>query len=725
VNAVTGVLFLAVFGAMLAEARRASRNERTQRNLGGVEPKGDVYPWMRVAYPAAFLAMFAEGVARGAPPLAVWLAGGVILALAKLLKWWAIVSLGSSWTFRVIVVPGKALVTTGPYRVLRHPNYVAVVGELAGVAIATGAVFTGPVALVIFGALLMKRMTVEERMFGLRGVDAGAASWPPVVIAAALGAAFFVWIAGVRMIDPREIGWLMRSDWQQHFLGWHLFRHEPWHLPPGRIAGEFFPIGTSVALTDSVPLLAFPLKLVSALLPDPFQYLGLWLVVCFALQGAAGALLIGCWTESVVLRVIGGSLFVLAPILLDRVGHVALCAHWLLLVAFWMYFRRDRSAVALRILQWAALVLVAAFVQPYLWLMVIALSLAAAIRFRADGAYGVRDVALHLLSATGISVAAAWGLGWLLLKNAEERRAGGLGYYSMNMLGPFASNGWSAIIPGIPIFEGQSYEGFNYLGAGTFMLVCSAAVLLARRPPTRATVRAALPLAVVCALLALASLSHRVTMAQVVVADVGLPPWLDTVWSTFRSTGRLFWPAGYLVTMAAIATVVKRATPGPAVALLTAAVALQAFDSHGRYLADRATRSDPAWYAWADPTSDREWDTLARQRHHLVELPTEACGQEPVPYAKLLYFAAAHGLTVNTGSAGRFNLPALSAACAESMRTAAAGDLDRDTIYVVASRTAEPLRSVRQPLVCWPLAGAIGCVVDVDAAPVAPPTSKD
>ena len=157
------VLAAITFGALLVEARRASRNERAQRSRGGVEPADDVYKIMRVAYPVAFLAMFAEGAARGAPSAAMLLAGAAVFAAAKILKWWAILSLGPFWTFRVIVVPGVPLIVRGPYRWLRHPNYVAVIGELIGVAAFTGATVSGSVALVAFGALLIKRIAVEER----------------------------------------------------------------------------------------------------------------------------------------------------------------------------------------------------------------------------------------------------------------------------------------------------------------------------------------------------------------------------------------------------------------------------------------------------------------------------------------------------------------------------------------------------------------------------------
>jgi methyltransferase len=169
---VLALLMIVVFVPMLIEARRAAHNERAQRRRGGIEPAGDVYSIMRVAYPVAFLVMIGEALWRlaqgaAAPDVRLVVFGLVVFAAAKALKWWAILALGPAWTFRVIVVPGAAQVAGGPYAFLRHPNYVAVVLELAGIALASGARITGPLATLAFGVLMMRRITVEER--ALRG----------------------------------------------------------------------------------------------------------------------------------------------------------------------------------------------------------------------------------------------------------------------------------------------------------------------------------------------------------------------------------------------------------------------------------------------------------------------------------------------------------------------------------------------------------------------------
>ena len=158
----TAFLLVLIFAPMLIEARRAAHNERAQRARGGVEPRGDVYRLMAVAYPVAFLAMVVEGAIRGGPPPLVFAEGLAVFGAAKALKWWAIRSLGESWTFRVIVVPGGARVAAGPYRYLRHPNYVAVAGELVGAALMAGALIAGPLGATVFMALMLRRIAVEN-----------------------------------------------------------------------------------------------------------------------------------------------------------------------------------------------------------------------------------------------------------------------------------------------------------------------------------------------------------------------------------------------------------------------------------------------------------------------------------------------------------------------------------------------------------------------------------
>jgi hypothetical protein len=538
-----------------------------------------------------------------------------------------------------------------------------------------------------------------------RAVPATAA-----VIVALIASAFFIWIAGLRVMNPREIGWLKETDWQWHFLGWHLFRREAWHFPPGRIVGEFFPVGTALVFTDSLPLVAFLLKPISPLLPDVFQYLGIWLLVCYALQGICAALVIGRWTDSLYSVVAGATLVVLSPVLLNRVVHVALCSHWLLLLGFFLYFRNPTSTPRAATTSWTLLALIASLIHPYLCLMVIGLAVACAASEITSTGSTWRSAALLVLCAGAASVAGAWAAGWFTVGGAD-RSAEGFGVLSMNVLGPLAANGWSDVIPNIPVLQPQGFEGFNYLGAGAIALIAVAGLECARRPPGRRTLSAIAPLAVICATLAAYSLSNRLVFGSRVVAVIPLAPWVEALLGATRATGRFFWPAGYLVLLLAIAVIVRRYPSRWAGALLSAAVLLQGYDLHAQYQRDRAVRSNAAWYTWKDLSADPRWTAEAKGRRHIALVLPEECGPAAAPYWPLGVFAGRYGMTLNAGHAARLKLAAVVSACGRLDAGIAAGDTDPETIYVVHPSRIERFRSAaKSPLRCWPFEEASVCV---------------
>ena len=151
-----------VYALMVAELTRSRRNDAVLRAGGATEPAGDVYRQMQWAYPGVFLVMAVEGFIAGAPPPAVTSSGIVLFIAAKALKYWAITSLGERWTFRVLVPPTGSLVARGPYAFMRHPNYIAVLGEIVAVALMVGARVTGPLSFFFFGELIRRRIRVEN-----------------------------------------------------------------------------------------------------------------------------------------------------------------------------------------------------------------------------------------------------------------------------------------------------------------------------------------------------------------------------------------------------------------------------------------------------------------------------------------------------------------------------------------------------------------------------------
>ena len=163
------VLLIAV--QRLGELWLARRNTRRLRALGGVEHGAGHYPLIVALHTGWLLALF-FGIPAGAVP-DPWLLGLFLLLQAG--RIWVVASLGGRWTTRIIVVPGQPLVSRGPYRVLKHPNYAIVALEILVLPLAFGAWGLALAFGLANAALLAVRIRAEERALSRAREDLGAA----------------------------------------------------------------------------------------------------------------------------------------------------------------------------------------------------------------------------------------------------------------------------------------------------------------------------------------------------------------------------------------------------------------------------------------------------------------------------------------------------------------------------------------------------------------------
>jgi len=151
----------------LVELVVSTRNARRMLAAGGVEAGRGHYPAMVLFHAAFLVACAAEPLLWPRPwPMAVSAAALAAALLAQGLRWWAVAALRGRWTTRIVVPPGAAPVTGGPYRFLAHPNYVAVAVELLAVPLIGGALLTAAAATLGNAALLARRIPAEERALG-------------------------------------------------------------------------------------------------------------------------------------------------------------------------------------------------------------------------------------------------------------------------------------------------------------------------------------------------------------------------------------------------------------------------------------------------------------------------------------------------------------------------------------------------------------------------------
>jgi len=168
------LLLAAIAAERGVELVLSRRNARLALVRGGIESGQRHYRVMVVVHALFLASCAAESLIRRGQPssgaVAAFAIGGTIAAQA--LRYWTVRALGRRWNTRVIVVPGESPVTSGPFRHIRHPNYLAVVIDLACLPMIRGLWVTAIVFSIANAALLCVRIPTEERALGAPYADA-------------------------------------------------------------------------------------------------------------------------------------------------------------------------------------------------------------------------------------------------------------------------------------------------------------------------------------------------------------------------------------------------------------------------------------------------------------------------------------------------------------------------------------------------------------------------
>lgn len=503
-----------------------------------------------------------------------------------------------------------------------------------------------------------------------------------------LGALFFLWLYGTSILNPAETGWMLHGDPAQHYLGWEFFRREPWSLPLGRIENFGAPLATSIVFTDSIPLLAIPLKLLNPWLPETFQYFGAWMLLCHALTGWFAWRIFSRLGLGAAASACGTLLMLLMPVMMLRAyGHESLMAQWLILAAL------DRYLAGWSGRGWLVLVLLAAAVHAYLLAMLLAIFCAAWLRAVAiDRTLSLPQGSAR--AALGVLLLAGWmALIGYFVAAPQQLAAEGYGHYSANLLtwfdpmdwrafllhygrDPAGKGEWSRFLPALGQSTVGQYEGFAYLGAGVLLLAVAAMALALwrrQRPP-----RFMAPLLMVALALFVAALSNRIGLGGRELFVVPLPDAVLGALAVFRASGRFVWPLTYLLVIAAVAGVARNLPARAAVPLLALAVIVQALDLSGKLREFRHTFHQPA--AYHNPLSDPLWAHAAQRYRRIVVYPAEVTGGDWIPFARL---AALSGAAVNVSNVARADEQAQLGAVVALKAEITTGALRPDTLYIL------------------------------------------
>ena len=485
----------------------------------------------------------------------------------------------------------------------------------------------------------------------------------------ALTALYIHWLFPAGFIEGTHPYWgAQNQDITQYLAGFEAYFREPWHWPLWRIESLNWPFGTLTTFVDAIPLYAAILKALAPQSwsdPNPFGY---WVALCLLLQ-ATGAWWIlreaqvRSWVALLSLTI----LLITFPAWLYRMGHISLLSHWLIVFAFALILRGERTN-RFPAWAWTALLICALFINIYLFCMVALLCAAPALHRActkplAPFLYWV----LATAAFTGLCI---WAFMWPL-PAATGQVDFGFGIYSLNLLSLFVGGRWFSHIPNAFSPE-QHFEGFNYLGFGLMLLIATAALiclwqrLLRNQSKVRPiqNTNLAAPrhhpsnhrfLVLILVLMCAYAFSNRIYWGDQLILEWAVPSWAQGITGQLRASGRFFWPVGYALIIYSVIFIARTVSPQKSALIFTIVLALQIWDLDPHF--DRLRRITPG----ANPSiiDFKEWQSLIPQESTtLYFFPKMKCAQHSQAIDTLLpvmRFASHTQRALNTGYLARYN----------------------------------------------------------------------
>ncbi len=502
-----------------------------------------------------------------------------------------------------------------------------------------------------------------------------------------IATAAFVYFTGGAILNPTNVKWLYWGDPATSYLGWQFFRDTAlFQFPLGATPNYGVGFATSIMYTDSLPIIAIPLKFVSPLLPDQFQYFGAWIYTSFFLQGYFAWKLLKRSIESPLIRVIASALFLIAPIFLYRLvhegsGHVGLFGQFLVLWAINLHFAQGAIRkswfllIALSILTFVGLFPIVFFI----------FFLSQAFKFFWKARDARLTILLHFFGAVAFSLFLLWVSGGF---SVSDTRSGGLGVYRSSLTSlidsvPFGNFHWSGVMPNISDFAG-SQEGFAFLGLAGLLLLPFSFITFTRSigfDEHRSVL-------VISLILAVVALSNKVSIANHELFSYSIPSVLSPIFDTLRSSGRFTWPLVYVLLLEGLRGLYiplkSRIPKNGLIALFAALLLLQLIDMRpaSSEIRERFTES-----GFTASLTDPKWNELARQYDHLVAVPP--LNNDP-GWFELALLANNWGMTSNAAYYGRIDENKLVDESARLQRVVDEQRFDSNTLYVITNYPPNP-----------------------------------
>lgn len=520
-----------------------------------------------------------------------------------------------------------------------------------------------------------------------------------------LGIAFFYLVVGLGPLDPQNLSWIFgRFDPPQHYLGWVFYRNSPWTFPIGLNPAYGIDIGNSIVYTDSLPVMAIPFKLLSPLLPNVFQYIGIWLLICYLLQAYFSWKIISLASDNFWILLFGTALIAFSPPMFWRAytpsgTQAGLAAHFLILAAFYLILKKDQVR---RTIYWGALLSLAALTHFYLFVMVALLWISDLL----DKATSLKTLTrkgatYEILIISFIVLLCAWQAGYFAISGSSGVEQG-YGFLKFNLLSPLDPNGWSFVLPNIPI-QTTWGEGFNYLGLGVILAIMLSLGLIffTSVMGSYPVFKRSLDLAINHRFLLLALL---LLLLDAISNNIGvganefhfdLSEFLHSPLNILRSSARMYWPIHYGLVIGGLFVIIKLLSTKKTILILGIFVAIQMMDTSNGWLTIRRNLSQDMSSEIHSPLLKNSfWQSAASHYKKIIRIPA---GTQTLNWLQFASLAAENRMATNSIYLARIDNQQVNAVNSKLLDVIKNGNYAPSALYILEQRFIIPALATAGP----------------------------
>lgn len=371
---------------------------------------------------------------------------------------------------------------------------------------------------------------------------------------AACGLVTFLLLYGYELLNVTNVAWLYnKGDVTQHYNGWQFFRNSRWFFPIGLMNTASYPETVSVIYTDAIPLFAVFFKLLSPILPETFQYFGIWGLCCYILQGMVAAVILYKYISKWYVLVLAISFLTFSPWMFYRLYmHSALAAHWIILLCILLSMNSNRLSLKRYTLFWSGLLSIASMIHVY-FIPICVVFLGCNTLYRICKS---RTRIILNLGAAFMPILSAIAILWIMgaFYGTVQFAKDVLGEASANLNFLFNSVGMSDFFTELPNpLAKWKGESFGYLGLGVFILAGINIIGLFCEKEFRAKLYIKKTELIFTGLLLVIFLwlatAPTVAWNHHIFFSWLLPQPIYWVLNVFRSLGRFVWPICYVIVL--------------------------------------------------------------------------------------------------------------------------------------------------------------------------------